>query len=107
MANQAIALQSRAPQSNFLGGAVQQNAQLINMMSQQRAAERQTAVAQQQMEIARAAEGRAVTAEERAARKAQQEYTVGRVAYFRDQLPSVKDDVSWNNWLGRVGQEDP
>ena len=107
MANQAIALQARAPQSNFLGGAVQQNAQLINMMSQQRAAERQAAVAQQEMELARAAEGRAVTAEERAARKAQQEYTVGRVAYFRDQLPSVKDDVSWNNWLGRVGQEDP
>jgi hypothetical protein len=107
VANQAIALQARAPQSNFLGGAVQQNAQLINMMSQQRAAERQAAVAQQEMELARAAEGRAVTAEERAARKAQQEYTVGRVAYFRDQLPSVKDDVSWNNWLGRVGREDP
>ena len=58
MANQAIALQARAPQSNPLGGAIQQNAQMINMMSQQRAAERQAAVAQQQMEMARAKEGR-------------------------------------------------
>jgi hypothetical protein len=107
MANQAIALQARAPQGSILGGAIQRNAQMMNMMSQQRAAERQAAAQQQQMELARAAEGRAVTAEEREARKAQQEYMVGRVAYFRDQLPSVKDDVSWNNWLGRVGQEDP
>jgi hypothetical protein len=90
-----------------MGRAIQQNAQMMNMMSQQRAAERQAAQTAQAMEIARAAEGRAVTAEERAARKAQQEYMVGRVAYFRDQLPSVKDDVSWNNWLDRVEQEDP
>jgi hypothetical protein len=58
MANQAIALQSRAPQGNFLAPALQQGAQFINMMSQQRAAERQAAAQQQQLEIARAAEGR-------------------------------------------------
>jgi len=58
MANQAIALQSRAPQGNFLAPAIQQGAQMINMMSQQRAAERQAAVQQQQLEIARAAEAR-------------------------------------------------
>ena len=59
MANQAIALQARAPQqANILGGAIQQGAQMINMMSQQRVAERQAMQAQQAMEIARAEEGR-------------------------------------------------
>jgi hypothetical protein len=67
MANQAIALQARAPQGNFLAPAIQQGAQMINMMSQQRAAERQAAAQQQQLEIARAAEGRAVAGEARAA----------------------------------------
>jgi hypothetical protein len=65
MANQAIALQARAPQGNFLAPAIQQGAQFINMMSQQRAAERQAAVQQQSMEIARAAEGRAARGEAR------------------------------------------
>lgn len=51
MANQMIALQARAPQSAGLGSAVQQNAQLINMMTQQRAAERQAAQAQQKMAL--------------------------------------------------------
>ena len=65
MANQAIALQARAPQGNFLAPALQQGAQFINMMSQQRAAERQAAVQQQSMEIQRAAEGRAARGEAR------------------------------------------
>jgi hypothetical protein len=64
VANQAIALQARAPQSNFLGGAIQQNAQMMNMLAQQRAAERQTAVAAQEMAIARAKEGREASAAE-------------------------------------------
>jgi hypothetical protein len=54
MANQAIALQSRAPQGNILGPALQQGAQMVNMMRQQEAAERQAAATNQQMEIARA-----------------------------------------------------
>ena len=58
MANQAIALQARAPQSDFMGRAIQQNAQMMNMMSQQRAAERQAAQAAQEMEFARAEEAR-------------------------------------------------
>lgn len=69
MANQAIALQARAPQGNFLAPAIQQGAQMINMMSQQQALERQTAVQQQQMEIARAAERRAAAGEVRAAKE--------------------------------------
>jgi hypothetical protein len=58
MANQAIALQARAPQGNFLAPAIQQGAQFINMMSQQRAAERQAAVQQQQMDMQRASAAR-------------------------------------------------
>jgi hypothetical protein len=107
MANQAIALQSRAPQGNFLAPAIQQGAQFINMMSQQRAAERQAAAQQQQLEIARAAEGRAARGEDIATRKADQDYVASRVAYFQNQLPSVKDDASWNNWLNQVSKEDP
>jgi hypothetical protein len=61
MANQAIALQSRAPQGNFLAPAIQQGAQFINMMSQQRAAERQAAAQQQQLDIQRAKEQRDIT----------------------------------------------
>jgi hypothetical protein len=69
MANQAIALQARAPQGNFLAPAIQQGAQFINMMSQQRAAERQAAAQQQQLEIARAAETRAAAGEVRAGKE--------------------------------------
>lgn len=62
MANQAIALQARAPQqSNILGGALQQGAQMINMMSQQRAAERQAAKAAQEMQLAQEKAGREAT----------------------------------------------
>jgi hypothetical protein len=107
MANQAIALQARAPQGNFLAPAIQQGAQMINMMSQQRAAERQAAIAQQTMEIQRAAEAREAAKAGLDTRKANQDYVVNRVAYFRNQLPSVKDDASWNSWLDRVGKEDP
>jgi type II secretory pathway pseudopilin PulG len=67
MANQAIALQARAPQGNFLAPAIQQGAQMINMMSQQRAAERQAAAQQQQMQLQMAQEGRAAAGEARAA----------------------------------------
>ena len=79
MANLAIALQSRAPQSNPLGGAIQQNAQLMNMMSQQRAAERQAAQAQQTMDIARAEEARKAELQPLAVSKAGAEATSARV----------------------------
>jgi len=67
MANQAIALQSRAPQGNFLAPAIQQGAQFINMMSQQRAAERQAAAQEQSMRLQMAGEGRAAAEAARAA----------------------------------------
>ena len=67
MANQAIALQARAPQGNFLAPAIQQGAQFINMMSQQRAAERQAAAQEQSMRLQMAGEGRAAAEATRAA----------------------------------------
>ncbi len=73
MANQAIALQARAPQNDFMGRAIQQNAQMMNMLAQQRAAERQAAAQQQQMEIARAEEGRKTQSHGPAMRKANYE----------------------------------
>ena len=62
MANQAIALQSRAPkQGNFLAPAMQQASQIANRMAQQQALDRQTAVAQQQMDLAQTKENRDIT----------------------------------------------
>lgn len=58
MANQAIALQARAPQSAGLSTAIQQNAQMMNMLAQQKAADRQMAQAAQAMEIAANKEAR-------------------------------------------------
>ena len=73
MANQAIALQARAPQSSGLGNVIQQNAQLINQMAQQRVAERQAAQAQQAMKIQAAQEARAAELHVPAMQKAQSE----------------------------------
>jgi len=56
MANQAIALQARAPQGNILGPALQQGAQMVNMMRQQAVADRQAEIANQQLALAQAEE---------------------------------------------------
>lgn len=79
MANQAIALQARAPQTDILGGAIQRNAQMMNMMAQQSAAERQAAQAQQAMEIARAEEARKAALQGPAMEKAGFESTSAKI----------------------------
>jgi hypothetical protein len=58
MANQAIALQVRAPSASSGGNVFAQNMQMMNMMAQRTAAERQAATAQQSSEFAQAEEGR-------------------------------------------------
>ena len=59
MANQAIALQARAPQQgNFLAPAIQQAGQLANRMAQQQALDRQTAAAEQALKVSQAGEAR-------------------------------------------------
>ena len=107
MANQAIALQARAPQGNFLAPAIQQGAQMINMMSQQRAAERQAAVAQQAMEIQRATEAREAAKAGLDTRKANQDYTVAEVSRLRNRLPKVGSEAGWQMWLSEVEKVDP
>lgn len=91
MANQAIALQARAPQGNFLAPALQQGAQFINMMSQQRAAERQAAIAQQSMEIQRAAETRAAAGEVRAAKEFETKREADLYVKYRRLAPLVAE----------------
>jgi hypothetical protein len=60
MANQAIALQARAPQQgNFLAPAIQQAGQIANRMAQQQALDRQTAAAEQALKVSQAGEARA------------------------------------------------
>lgn len=103
MANQAIALQARAPQQgNFLAPAMQQGAQMINQMAQQKAAERQAAVAQQTMEIAQAKEGR-----EAAKFKLDQDALI--YAKHRQYAPAVIQGGAavYQRWLEGVKQDNP
>ena len=105
MANQAIALQARAPQTDFMGRAIQQNAQMINMMSQQRAAERQNAIAQLEMEIARAGEARAAAGEERKILADQLDIDSKRATMLKSELGLIMsgDVAATNAWVQRAG----
>jgi hypothetical protein len=84
MANQAIALQARAPQGNFLAPAIQQGAQMINMMRQQQALDRQTAAQEQQLETQRAAEAREAALAPSQQSKAEADAGAAKVKYFSD-----------------------
>ena len=88
MANQAIALQARAPQTDFMGRAIQQNAQMMNMMSQRRASQRQAAQAEQAMELARSAEARAAAKEGRDIQEFQLKLANDAATIFKDGLAS-------------------
>jgi len=109
MANQAIALQARAPQGNFLAPAIQQGAQFINMMSQQRAAERQAAIAQQSMEIQREAEKRAAAGETRAVAKAALEREADIYVKYRREAPIVAEGgpAAYASYLQRMSVDNP
>lgn len=109
MANQAIALQARAPQGNFLAPAIQQGAQMINMMSQQRAAERQAAVQQQQLEIQREAEKRAAAGETRAVAKAALEREADIYVKYRREAPIVAEGgpAAYASYLQRMSVDNP
>jgi hypothetical protein len=112
MANQAIALQARAPQQgNFLAPAIQQGAQMVNMMRQQQALDRQTAVAQQQMEIARARETREAanapfvqSKAEVDAKAAQMDYDSKAAAVLKNELGMVEPGniAAVDAWRKRV-----
>lgn len=109
MANQMIALGAKAPQINPLSGAVQQNAQMINMMRQQDAAERQAAAAAQQMQIAAAKEQREAALAKPQMAEAEQKAVSAQVKAVSDFLDfsieglklarSVEDAVKIGDWL--------
>jgi hypothetical protein len=67
MANQAIALQARAPSASSGGNVFAQNMQMMNMMAQRTAAERQAATSQQALDVSQAGEIRAAAEEARKA----------------------------------------
>lgn len=109
MANQMIALGARAPQVNPLSGAIQQNAQMINMMRQQDAADRQAAAAAQQMQIAAAQEERAAALAKPQLEKAGQEALSAQAKAVGDFLDlsiegmklarSAEDAIKIGDWL--------
>jgi hypothetical protein len=111
MADQTIALQARAPQGNSMAAAIRQNSQLMNMMTQQAAAQRQTQQAQQAMDIARNQETRAVAGETRDIEKfnAEQPARVagalggGLVSILRD--PSDASIMQAGQTFASVGME--
>jgi hypothetical protein len=84
MANQMVALQARAPQGGGLGPAIAQGAQMINMMAQQRAAERQAAQAQQAMDINAAQEARAAAKAVPEMKEAEAKAGAAQVKYVMD-----------------------
>jgi hypothetical protein len=109
MANQAIALQARAPQGNFLAPAIQQGAQMINMMSQQRAAERQAAQTAQQLEIQRAAESRAVAGEARAGKEFDLKREADLYSKYRRLAPVVAEGgpAAYASYLQNMAVDSP
>jgi hypothetical protein len=96
MANQAIALQARAPQGNFLAPAIQQGAQMINMMRQQQALDRQTAAQEQSMRLQMAGEERAAADAARAAELQPFKVEEGRLKSAAD---AIKVGMDFNAFI--------
>ena len=94
MANQMIALQSRAPQLPDPSRLTAQYANMMNMASQQRASQLQADRTRQEMEYAKAAEGRAVAGESRAVDKFNLEQAKERVSAVGTGLIGMLRDPS-------------
>lgn len=102
MANQAIALQARAPQSAGLGSAIQQNSMLINQMMQMQNAQRQTQQAQQRMDLDQAEAARATE-------KFNLDKEALMYAKYRNMAPAVIQGgpAVYAAWLDGIQQEAP
>jgi hypothetical protein len=107
MPNQMIALQARAPNVDPLGGAIRNNAAMINMMAQQQAAQRQNAIAEQNMRLQQAQEARAVAEEGRKVSQADVELAAARLKYHSDLAVKVRSPEGYANWLAGVRKESP
>lgn len=107
--NNSIALQARAPQSDFLGSAIQRNAQMINMMRQQDAADRQAAAAAKNAEIAAAKEMRDAAMAKPQMAEAEQKAMTAQIKTVSDFMDlsiegmklarSAEDAVKIGDWL--------
>jgi hypothetical protein len=91
MANQMIALGVRGPQIPDVSRANQQFAQMANMMMQQRAAERQSAQAQQAMQFAAAEEGRRQDTHGGAMKQAQLQFVAGTLKQFQEDVANLPE----------------
>jgi hypothetical protein len=107
MPNQMIALQARVPNVDPLGGAIRNNAAMINMAQQQQVLQRQNAIAEQTMQIQRAQEQRAGAEEGRKVSQADVELASARLALYRDQAAQVRSPEGYANWLTGVRKESP
>jgi hypothetical protein len=92
MANQMIALQSRAPQLPDPSRLTAQYANMMNMTRQQEAAERQAAAAQQQMTLAAKQDAREEALHGPALTKAQQDNAVQALEMFRNAVGDVDEN---------------
>jgi hypothetical protein len=103
MANQMIALQSRGPQLSDPSKLTAQYANMMNMASQQRAAQLQGERTRQEMEFAKNAETRAVAGEGRAADKFNLEQSTALVSALGTGLVGILRDPS-DATINQVGQ---
>ena len=110
MANQMIALQARNPQLPDPARATTQMANLMNMASQQRAAQLQGERIRQEMEYARAGEGRAEETQRLNVRKEDQAYRVAGMTELRNRGVGVLQSGSeeaYQLWLRQADAIDP
>ena len=114
MPNQMIALQTRNPQIPDPAAQTAKFVNMMNMTKQQEAAERQAAQAQQAMEFARTAEGRAVETQTATMREKNADFQdkelkrLGRigVTVLRTEDPDLRE-AAYQNLLGEVEKADP
>jgi hypothetical protein len=105
--NNSIALQARAPQTNFMSNAVQKNAQMINMMRQQDVAERQAATAAKNAQIADAEEARAASKAKRDASAAEIELAGKQIDFYTKLAGQVMNANGYNMLLTRLDKDAP
>lgn len=114
MANQMIALQSRNPQLPDPSRAAAQMANMMNMASQQRASQLQAERIRQEMEYAKAAEGRAVQTQAATMREKDLDiedkelarlYKIG-AALLETQDPTARE-AGYQNLLGQIEKTSP
>jgi hypothetical protein len=110
MANQMIALQTRNPQLPDPSRAAAQYANMMNMASQQRATQLQAERTRQEMDYARASEGRAAQTQTSNMRKADLEYQIEDMKRLRNigatVLRSGNEDA-YQDLLGMITESDP